>query len=320
MDRATASGAVGAGSNPAGRVFSMHLIFLLLSVLAFSGAAFPQKDKTLLFIGQDRDTIGQYARETEHKPEGVMLYTSVQKAEGLKGPANVGGVYQDGPALLAAYPRAALQIGLYTAGALDPVNAGTYDANLDFLAQWIKRTKRPVYLRIGYEFDNPENGYQPEKYKQAFKRIVDLFRKKGVSNTAFVWHSYNWGEKDPMDWYPGDDYVDWFAVSIFSTQQFADALRLKRLARDHGKEFMVGESSPSGTFSVMGKLDWYKKMFRFISEHDVKAYSYINCNWNNIPMFKSLNWGDARVEQMPAVKAFWLEQINRPRFKEALEK
>lgn len=46
------------------------------------------------------------------------------------------------------------------------------------------------YIRIGYEFDNPENHYDPENYKLAFRRIVDRFKDVNLTNVAFVWHSY----------------------------------------------------------------------------------------------------------------------------------
>lgn len=52
---------------------------------------------------------------------------------------------------------------------------------------------------------------------------------------------------------------------------------------------------------------WYAPVLQFIEENDVKAFSYINCNWNAPEMwqFSSLNWGDTRVQSDPDVLALW---------------
>ena len=46
-------------------------------------------------------------------------------------------------------------------GALWQVNQGHYDGNIDRLADFLRGLKRPVYLRVGYEFDDPTNNYDP---------------------------------------------------------------------------------------------------------------------------------------------------------------
>jgi hypothetical protein len=116
---------------------------------------------------------------------------------------------------------------------------------------WAKTINCPIYLRIGYEFDGPHNQLEPEEYKEAYKRFVDITREEGVNNVAFVWHSY---AAPPYkgyalgSWYPGDDYVDWVAVSLFGHMYgpdpglYGDAVF--DFAKTHKKPVMVAESSP----------------------------------------------------------------------------
>lgn len=64
-----------------------------------------------------------------------------------------------------------------------------------------------VYLRVGYEFDSPENNYQPLQYVTAYRRIVNDLRMLGVVNVAYVWHSYSQTPQsgwEQSNWYPGD--------------------------------------------------------------------------------------------------------------------
>lgn len=267
-------------------------------------------------IGQDRASIDEYVKATGRIPAGVMFYTSIQKLTGLNDPWNNGSGVHHGKYLLEKYPHSALQIGLYMVGALERVNQGAYDKNIDRLAQWIKLTGRPVYLRIGYEFDNKENHYEPASYREAFRRIVDRFRKLGVTNAAFVWHSGSYVNepRDPFLWYPGDDYVDWFAISFFAPLQYQKAKSFAARAKEKGNPFMIAESTPAGTYTPFAKMDWFKKFFRLIDEVRPQAVCYINSDWDSMPMWKYMKWGDSRVQQSPDLKKMWLDEITKVRY------
>ena len=290
-------------------------IIVPCSAFAVSNPFAPPSGKTLLFVGQDRDTVANYVQATGNNiPGGAMFYSSVARIEGLLEPSDAGSAPMDGEALLKSYPNSVIQLGLYMVDESKDTLAGTYDANLKILAQWIKKANRPVYLRIGYEFDNPDNHYDPQEYKQAFRYIVDFLRKEKVENAAYVWHSQCWGEKASqqwMDWYPGDGYVDWFASSLFSIPSGAwISSDFIKLAREHHKPFMIAESAPWGLYSVRAKMDWYKHIFQFIKDQKVDAFCYINSNWDATPMWKGLHIGDSRVEVNADVKDLWLNEIN----------
>ena len=310
----------------AGIILNILLGFVLvcpwpLSVSAGSHYEFlPPPNKTLLLIGQDKKTIDEYVSAIGIVPAGVMVYTSIQEVSGLEQPFDNGGGVHHGAYLMQKYPHSSLQIGLYMVDALEGIIQGIYDRNIDKLASWIKEQQRPVYLRIGYEFDNPENHYDPQNYIRAYKKIVDRFRELGVDNVAFVWHSgaYLSGGADPMDWFPGLEYVDWFAVSLFAPAQYEQISHMADKARLWDKPFMIAEASPMGTYTLQAKKEWYNKFFRIIAMLEPQAVCYINSNWDAMPMWRSSRFGDSRVEQIPEIKQMWLKEITKPRYVHAL--
>ena len=63
----------------------------------------------------------------------------------------------------------------------EKVADGTHDVYIDRLGDFLLSLgKRPVFLRIAYEFDgDPWNHYDRETTIVAYKRIVDRLRAKG---------------------------------------------------------------------------------------------------------------------------------------------
>lgn len=288
----------------------------LCPAFAVSSSFAPPSGKTLLLVGQDRDTIARYVRATGSVPGGTMVYTSIQEMKGLDEANEYGAGPENGKALLRSYPNSVIQVGLYMVNGLGDTVAGTYDANLKKLARWIKKADRPVYLRIGYEFDLPLNHYDPYQYIQAYRYVVDFLRQEGVRNAAYVWHTYcaDSPGKQWMDWYPGDDYVDWFGVSLFSTGQIPMASNFLQLAREHGKPFMICESTPQGMYTIRGKISYLSHICQFVKDQNVEAFCYIDTNWDNQQMWAGQSWGDARIEKYPEVKDFWLKEIDQDRY------
>jgi hypothetical protein len=275
-------------------------------LLFVPSGAYAQPPK--IFIGQQKDMIESYVKNIG-TPDGFMVYTSIQDVSGLSAPSDKGAGIQHAQYYVAHYPKADIQLAVYMKAALEDVLLGRYDTNIQKLGAWIKRSKRTVYLRIGYEFDLPDNQYSSYVYAQAFRYMVVHLRAQRVNNVYYVWHSAasRTSAGNFLDWYPGDDVVDWFAVSWFDSQQLQTVEAFYNLAKAHDKPFMIAESTPAGMYSVQGKKYWYKKYFGFIRTHDVPIVSYINSNWDDLPMFKHMSWGDARIEKDNDIKEMWLK-------------
>ena len=59
---------------------------------------------------------------------------------------------------------------------------------------------------------------------------------------------------------------------------------------------------------------WYAFVFDYIKTRDIKAFCYINCNWDHLPMFTKEQWGDSRIESDKTVRLKWLKTIGDDRF------
>jgi hypothetical protein len=70
-------------------------------------------------------------------------------------------------------------------------------------------------------YGNPSYPDGAERYRDAYRHLVTLFRAEGAANVAFVFHvdsyrPYNgWNRIDL--YYPGDQYVDWLGISVYGT-------------------------------------------------------------------------------------------------------
>ncbi|ELK41455.1 Beta-mannanase-like protein [Brevibacillus agri BAB-2500] len=109
----------------------------------------------------------------------------------------------------------------------DIVN-GKYD---DHIRQWalkLKETNAPVLLRLSNEM----NGFwtlwsakytynDPDLYKLAYRRVVDVFKESEATNVKFIWNPNNISEpyfswNDAALYYPGDKYVDWIGLTGYN--------------------------------------------------------------------------------------------------------
>lgn len=290
----------------------------------------PPDGKTLMVIGQDRDSMNAYVQATGNVPGGFMSYASIGAPwYGTSWPGTLNGqMWHHAQDQVATYPTSAIQLGLTLENLLPAINLGLHDGDIQTLGTWIQQTNRPVFLRIGYEFDGIHNEYNPDQYKSAFIRIVNRLRQQSVVNVAFVWHSQAAGtyqDRPFTDWYPGDAFVDWVGVSLFD-HVYGDpplgpgigrANLIADFADAHNKPLMVAESTPIGRSTVVSDATelwntWYAPVINFVIDRGAKAWSYINMNWAIAP--ENNDWGDSRVEMNPALKSMWLAHIANARY------
>lgn len=301
-------------------------------------------DEIRLLIGQDVDSVAEYA-ETVGPVVGASGYSSIHRLEGLTRRADAGGGPMHLSAMAQDYPGAPLALGLYMVNALDSIVSGDRDTEIDELAGVLGAYDTTVLLRIGYEFDGSWNGYEPEPYIDAYRRIVDRFRDAGVENVEYVWQSAGscgGGSKsrDQAQWYPGDEYVDWVSTSLFSSGQTSCVRgpgRMVRLAREYRKPLLIAESTPQGydledlTFSWDGTerdavtadeiwTGWFEPFFDFIDENDdvVRGVVYINADWELASLwadpYDNGYWGDSRVQANEEITRRWLDVVDDERW------
>jgi hypothetical protein len=302
----------------------------------------PPDGKCLFIIGQaDEDAMAAYIQQVRNTPApaGFAFYTSLSD----------GAVQGDMPrykSFMETYPNTILQLAIWTGERqwgepgyyLDRIVNGHYDLNIVSLAQACKSFGKPIYIRLGYEFDGWHNAYPPDKYIAAYRYFVDKMRAQGVTNVAYVWHSWGVGAYYGRDdfpayypalpdtvpvtqalWYPGDDYVDWVALSVFGIG-WGDLRRnevvqwLIAFAVDHDKPVMLAETAAIKTSGrsdpnwVIPNTEWFVNVFNLCTQNNaVKAFTYINVDWEGDN--PESTWGDTRIQTAaPGVKTYWLQE------------
>jgi len=108
------------------------------------------------------------------------------------------------------------------------INAGEFDGYIRGWARAIKGLGGPVMLRPMHEMNGnwypwsgSTNGNSPTQFVAAWRRIHDIFSEEGATNVTWVWSinhdSVPRGPKNAYSvYYPGDEYVDWTAMSGFN--------------------------------------------------------------------------------------------------------
>lgn len=268
----------------------------------------PEQGKVLFVIGQDTETLSAFRKDVLLKdpqfpaPGGVTLYTKIShnfkygSLAGLTSNVDYGSGINNFVQTLKEFPNAALAVGLditdnsgqcksiptkaisgVTDSDVTPALISFYRAEVDKLITFLKDANKPIFLRIGYEFDGPWNCYDAATYKTAFGYIKQRLIAMHADKVATVWQSAAWPrnlgsyvvtDANHLDkYYPGDDAVDWVAFSKFYGSSYkehqwtCDALnpewftplvtprsqhdRVLNFARAHKKPVMIAESAPT---------------------------------------------------------------------------
>ena len=324
-----------------------------------SNSCAPPKDSTYLTVGQDLFSIQEYVSSQYNAslhqnylepmkrfyPAAFMVYTDLAKLEGLDRPADYGsGIEFSDGVLDSLFPGqdVGIQIGLWLAGdeGCGDINAGRMDGQIEKLIRYVRHcTATQVFLRVGYEFDNPQFDYiDPDGYIMAFKRIVSSFRAKldhrEMERIQFVWHSWAAPRLHPLEsYYPGHDFVDWVGVSVFQqvypwSQEsssyaggtLANVEEVLAFAKNCSKPTIIAESTPFGGIDMntnetvaYGLTDawdrWFMKVMQLIDDWDISMWSYINCDWDSQPMWHGIGFGETRISADDTVMRKWRDLV-----------
>ena len=179
-------------------------------------------------------------------------------------------------------------------------------------------------------YGNPNYPDGPERYRDAYRHIIDIFRSEGVKNITWFFH-YNYESFPNEEWnqpdyyYPGDDYIDWVGFSLygaqttdenwddlkFSTQlkDFSDSFKRIKTKRPIALlEFGVTDGHPDGNKSA-----WLKDAFKTILNNPYVKFSAINPwheNWEN----EDGTWSKLRLDSSKEVEKTFRELIKDSRF------
>src|SRR5262245_32506862 len=192
--------------------------------LAQAAVFAPPAGKKLIVVGQDVNSIADYASNVGLVPAGVTGYTGITDLGGLSTNGDWGAGVNNSQTLVGSYPNSILVLGVSLNGQAAAFANGAYDANLDQLINTLKSWNRPVLLRWGYEVEGTWNGHPASEFKAGWIKVWNRIRALNAQdNIAMVWQTATYcpdgiSVSQTLNWYPGDQYVDWMGLSYFAPQ------------------------------------------------------------------------------------------------------
>jgi len=99
---------------------------------------------------------------------------------------------------------------------------GSLDATIVARANGSKALGKKFFLDFAAEMNGDEawSGNNAPLYVAAYRHIHDIFVAAGATNVIWAWcpnvTDINGGNKNTMDYYPGDAYVDWTGVDGYN--------------------------------------------------------------------------------------------------------
>jgi hypothetical protein len=207
---------------------------------------------------------------------------------------------------------------------------GVYDAYFEEAADAVRDFKDPVFISINHEMNGtwypfseayPGSNVTAQDYIAAWRRIVDVFRRKGANNAAFVW-APNVPDVGPVpytSYYPGDDYVDWVGVSFYSGNPLSN---LQQIYRTYAAkkpifitEWATGEDKNQYYAGFPGDAQWIEQFFTSLEKNypRVKAISWFQ--WDKRQQGES----NYQLQRVPEQAQSYNAQIQDPRYVDAAE-
>jgi len=150
-------------------------------------------------------------------------------------------------------------------------------------------------------YGDPDYPDGPERYRDAYRHIIDLFRAEGAKHITWFFHfnyasypSAAWNK--PKNYYPGDNYIDWIGTSLYGAQTTSEewtglafSTQLETYASDakavsSTKPMALLEFGVTDHHSEGSKSAWLDDAFMTILSNpyiDFDAISPWHENWEN---------------------------------------
>ncbi|MDX1378494.1 MAG: glycosyl hydrolase [Anaerolineales bacterium] len=185
--------------------------------------------------------------------------------------------------------------------------------------------------------DRNTNGYGdpsfpdgPERFRDAYRHIIQICRDESAENITWVFHMDNTSHPDE-DWnraenyYPGDEWIDWIGISIYgviepSSSYFEIFSQRFNIAYSHIMDFapdkpvIVAEFGTAKNNILLDQVEWTKDAFLTLDTArypNLIGFSWWNEWWQNDRYAE--NDTTMRVQDNPELEALFLEFIgNNP--------
>jgi len=179
-------------------------------------------------------------------------------------------------------------------------------------------------------YGDPDYPDGPERYRDAYRHIIELFRDEGVRHITWLFHinltpapDASWNQA--ANYYPGDDYIDWVGFSAYGAQSINEeweGLEFSTQLRERCDSFKAVSSSKPRAVLEFGVTDghpqgnksaWLDDAFATILHNDCTNFQAVNPwheNWQN----EDDSWSLLRLDSSPEVTATVRRWLSDPRF------
>jgi hypothetical protein len=175
-------------------------------------------------------------------------------------------------------------------------------------------------------YGNPSLPDGPERFRDAYRRIIQTCRNEGTENITWVFH-VNDGDWPQVSWnrleryYPGDAYIDWLAISSYGAQtplddywpifrESMDEVYPRVAALSSSKPIIVAEFAVTSGNPLGDQATWAQNALTDLTGFRwsrIIAFSWWNEWWQNDE--NPLHDTDMRVQTNPALAQVFLDLI-----------
>ena len=224
---------------------------------------------------------------------------------------------------------------------LDRIINGDFDTELRAWAKGAKAHDIPFIMDFGVEmngdwfswsgifngadkkdaYGDPTLYDGPEKYRDAYRHIIDLFRDEEVNHVTWFFHP-NILDTPTVEWnkakyyYPGDDYIDWIGFSLYGPFFPADYYwdTFPEIVEENYKRILEISSTKPFALSELGVTDhhplgtkkkWLDDAFALMFSKkflNFRAFTYWHEDWDNDGSLTALKI-DSSDEALSAFRA-----------------
>jgi hypothetical protein len=225
---------------------------------------------------------------------------------------------------------------------LQRVIDGRYDLALARWARAARQANIPLLVSFGAEvnddwgpwnakwngagetgsYGDPTYPDGAERFRDAYRHIVSLFRREGATNVTWFFHADAYAPQDGWNtldlYYPGDDYVDWLGISDYGsltpkgpTVNFAAKLDASGiyplLTRLSARPMAVVEMGVVDG-PARAKPEWIRRAFAALrARRYPRVHAAVWWNWRGAGI-------DTRIDSSPAALAAFRKGVDDPYF------
>jgi hypothetical protein len=178
------------------------------------------------------------------------------------------------------------------------------------------------------QYGDPAIPDGPERFRDAYRRIITLMRAAGARNITWVFH-VNYNESPQALWnrfenyYPGDDVIDWIGVSVYGAQQpgnnqwpefraIMDGVYPRLAALSSSRPIIIAELGATRDNILGSQALWAQRALSDLASNRwprVIGFAWFNQSWQNDS--NPQNDTSMRVQDNPSLAVVFQEQVGK---------